>query len=765
MAVGHLVSAVERSLAFVALFALSATLGTSTAHAQGATFDQQYLHATAQNPGDVRFELRLKDGQNRFYQDELIEIELLFSSPASKKYRLSTGGCGGMRPGRQESERYHFDPSAGVSDPLENYYTQFFGYGGSCFSSSSFLEGTPHAVPRSLNDEFRFDRPGRYRLFAVVNWISEAPTTTEEEAAGWRPLKTASNVIDFEILPASAAWEAQTLDRALQILDSGNDETERRRACKVLRTLASPAAVVELIKRLDAGDAPPTCSFDFMAGLFGSPHRQLVVQSLEQRLVAPDQPVSTTYLRTLAHLVFLEENPEPLPPHPGPNHPGLAAWNRIVQERQKKQADTFLRHRGRLLAAFPQKYGAARGLTVGTLLEFGLRGETLGRELAAVFFDLPPSVQHSWVAWRWREIANPAMVPVLQRIYENPPSEIHQFRDLALRRIYQLDPEQGRRLILAEICREQPRVGIEVLSLLPEETLPELDDLLTSHLEEPRKKGWGIAGIHSALLERYATPEVLPRVKALVATDPPMSPNEMGVPLLAYFLRAEPAYGALLVLRAATAPCGIAFCYRTLLTEVGRLHASPTLDAVAIALLDHEDRSVAADAARLLGENGSPAARKALWERFGRWCEQWKDREADLRYRSDGYPFPAEVELERALKEALTNAKSWVLAPEDLAVLRSFCVTRNCLQELESLKRNWPSVIPIERGDYDGRVWRVGNFMLNSRPALKDKLAQFPSGTKFLWRAGDLQEGENERLFFELRDLIETHGSSLTRPQ
>ena len=87
------------------------------------------------------------------------------------------------------------------------------------------------------------------------------------------------------------------------------------------------------------------------------------------------------------------------------------------------------------------------------------------QELAAAFFDLPEADQDMMLRIRWEKCGGPAMIPVLKRIYQNPGAHIYPpTSGIALRRLYELDPVEGRRLIVSEIESAHPRVGIEALN-------------------------------------------------------------------------------------------------------------------------------------------------------------------------------------------------------------------------------------------------------------------------------------------------------------
>ena len=110
------------------------------------------------------------------------------------------------------------------------------------------------------------------------------------------------------------------LGAALQILGSKGSDMDRRKGCRMLRFLGTDLAVDEMIKRY--GESQWGCDFEFTAGLFGARDRERVVRLLEAGLRAADQPVSESYLRTLAVLTVYEQHPELRPARPAPPKAG-----------------------------------------------------------------------------------------------------------------------------------------------------------------------------------------------------------------------------------------------------------------------------------------------------------------------------------------------------------------------------------------------------------------------------------------------------------
>ena len=86
---------------------------------------------------------------------------------------------------------------------------------------------------------------------------------------------------------------------------------------------------------------------------------------------------------------------------------------------------------------------------------------TLRSEIAHLFLELPSGQQSELLGSQWEKIAGPEMIPVLQQIYDAAPETAGPARPIvatAVERLYELDPVQGRALLLDEMRRPVPRL-------------------------------------------------------------------------------------------------------------------------------------------------------------------------------------------------------------------------------------------------------------------------------------------------------------------
>ncbi len=217
------------------------------------TFVEQHARDVATNPADIRF-LLTTGGPSRFHSGERIPISLEFSSTSHEKYKLN--GASYDRSGRLPTEEFVLE-RADIVDPFEDY----FGIGvlggiGGGLRGYPVLDSTPYRIELVLNDWFRFDRPGLYRLYIKSHRLTRERATGE---AAERTVEFAavSNILQIEILPRDPGWEQSKLAEVQAILQSSSDEERHALAERELRFLGTPSAVRFELERARRSESSP----------------------------------------------------------------------------------------------------------------------------------------------------------------------------------------------------------------------------------------------------------------------------------------------------------------------------------------------------------------------------------------------------------------------------------------------------------------------------------------------------------------------------
>jgi hypothetical protein len=676
----------------------------------------------AASPDDASVRLSLKNGQTVFREGEIVDLVLEFTSETTNRYQLSTQTYD--RSGRLNAEAFCLTPTS--PDPLADYFgAEFLGFiGGGGFSYAG-LSAKPYVIAPALN-EWRSLRPGAYRLHVVSHRVSRA-ARKDEPGPGTVSVPLVSNVVAFEVVPASPDWQAETLAGATAALESPAKDVASRGA-RTLRFLGSAAATRELARRFWSLTDQPL-GWDLMFGLVGSPERQTAVDGLVAALTDPSHPVSMAVVTTLALLEIQSRADYVLPPY---DPAARDEWLRQRDRKTEAYHQLIAGYLRQLATAVDKKTGLARAVSLDTLLTELPAADPdrpgVRRALISSWDAMPIRLLNDVIGWRWNLVDDPAWLPVLRQIADRPPSAggaVDQFdRGAALRRLYELAPPEGRARILWEMKAPRTDVGLSVLSLLPDRVLPEIEEPILTRI-----RAGGRANLDFQLLARYATAGPLPELQRLYE---PRRGRWACIPqtaLLRYFLRVAPAYGVAEV-QDALGRRQFTGCFSFLLPDLKDAVAIPAIEDLAIAALDDAEPGVVSNAASALGRYGSAAAEAPLWRRLEAFHRQWQGRADELR----GGPridmtIQAEAMIESALVDALTQGQGWICGPDKLERIKDLTTPRR-QPILDARMTDWrPEAFDVSLSwPGDGSFsYRVGPYFGDSVDALLQKIAQLPS--------------------------------------
>ena len=272
----------------------------------------------------------------------------------------------------------------------------------------------------------------------------------------------------------------------------------------------------------------------------------------------------------------------------------------------------------------------------------------LAASIVADFRGLPTNMQTNLLLSRWNIVGSPALLPILREIYANP-LEPQAARDMAVRRIYELAPDEGRRIILAQLAQPYSSLSLSTLELLPDRSLPELNDMLASRAEAGQ--------IEDALILRYATGDIVRRVEqAYLKRNADFDRQKLphcGGALIYYFLKQDPSFGERELRGDMDKPGAFPVCYDIgfQFQSLDRNAYSPALERLAIEFLTSNKVPVKRGAAEVLGKYGSPAAEKPLWDTLEYFHSWWKGREREL----DDANGQESIQFERKIWDASRN--------------------------------------------------------------------------------------------------------------
>jgi hypothetical protein len=609
--------------------------------------------------------VHLPAGKSTYRVGEEIPLELEFRGTGDKDYNFWTGICGFFGHALSH-EMVAVTPSDGIDDPQTA--SPCGGIGGSCPGSWHPLDGTPLVIQVSLNDAVRFTRPGTYRVIVTS-------TRLERYSSQPAPVLTSAPV-DLTIVPMDEAWAAADVKTASDLVDHGGlaDVTH---GAALLRYLGTEAAARALVERFGA-----IAKVDWSIGdaLIASPHRALIVAQMEARVDAGTS-LDARFLPTMAELRVLLD----MPPSPG-DCAARSSREKVVQ------AGYNARWRAALGPATVATLGAELAQFQGNpspdlRQEIAADLEQHPTEAAEAFVALQPSTQQILLdpTFGWAYVNRPWILPALRQTYlawhASPmQNDFPGVGDFALRRLYELAPDEARPLILAEIRTGEHGIRYDALAILPDQSLPDLDAPLQARYASPTTDPRNVdRGTTAWLMARYGSPALLPFVTEVVSQRAPICVVESG--LMAYFLKYNPDAA----MERLDPTLDRRNMCRDPLPLLAARHWDDRVETVVLAQLMDADVGRASGAAGLLGSYGSGAVKQPLLDRLEKWSAAWQGRAAELVALSSTSTSPARIE--NSVTNALFQNERFALTKTDATHILALCVTDGCRTNVDALTR------------------------------------------------------------------------------
>lgn len=562
-------------LAWVFFLLAPRTLGAGT-------FDGRQARLVGENPPGLS--LAISFSKETYHLGERIPVTLRFANRTSADYVVNT------RIGRSlfPDITFHLDGPPGDScDPLATLCGSGVGNG---------LSGEERIGEYSqgfdLNEWIRFDAPGSYRLYCTSNRV-------HRERDRSKPVRLCSQIVNVTIIPAGEEFVRRTVRDAVGALES-DDHDVRRRAARRLRFLAAPEAVGALVPLF--GDR--VLSWEAYFGIVGSRDWKHAEKCLWNNLEIPDTVVDSNFIGALAHVSLPRED------YPVDwMHRDMEEIRRLGRELSARFSAAERKALKRLAGVLGRKQGRALAVSSWLLVQRDVEASGVRQSLAESFFHLVEAEQAGilgdgwWEKVRCREFRVP-LWKIVMSTWKREDWRFPQIHSLALLRYGEFEPKKARALIIEDISRIRPLLSGKALRSLPEESLPELEDVLVSHLLSRRADTKKIAG----LIERYATARVLPQVTKFYEKAAGRWASLTDKHLLGYWIKHDRKNGLAAVARAARLRgSGYSRGYTSVLKNVLSNYYGPDAEELAISFLDDVEPDVVIHVVRLLARKGTVA--------------------------------------------------------------------------------------------------------------------------------------------------------------
>ena len=708
----------------------------------------------SRNPANFDFPLRLV-APHPFHQGELIRVEARFPGPFFAPGQAPP-------PEQWQFTGFLLDPEAGCGS-LAKPCTLSPGAAFARIGPGPAV-GAREPVVYPLNDYVPALAPGHYRAAALVRKLVLNSRVPGSWSYGYAdpPSYAVSSTVEFEVTPASPAWNRETIAAARAVLQGPQPASReaydtRRAAAQQLQALDVPEAWRAAL------DALPAEKGILLTGLSETRRTAEVCELMQTRIPAPEQSVSSSYLYTVTRVCERAHLPAPPPPpsaavprrvavariSPTPPPPAPAAaprlspeWAAYIAKQRAYRSELLGRATAALASSLPGKRPEPQAAAFVALIE----------HVRQLRYADPPEPDPAWVAALTREfvrafpsvdearrryllelytstIGGPEVVPLVEAVLDQwRPGNYYEAPHAALAALHRAEPARARARVLAELTKPQTWLDTAQLELLPPSAVPPMDEALIEALAAAQRPGGWNPRLRMAAIAKYATRRALPRIRAIYESQQdPCQPE-----LAAYFVRVDPAYADRIFHRepwdmlAAAPRCAVQYFQRTPPLAMG-----PVLERYLAAYLMHRDVFVKTTAARMLGRHGSPAAAAPLWEAFRYFHQYWLGKGAELAGNGEG------VNLEVELRNALARSSGWLAGQADLRTIEALCTSDRCRAETSQDLRAWQGLPRIELTDQpDGVRATVAQYYgLETLKAVEAKLAQFPRGTHFVLAA------------------------------
>src|SRR5262245_18206117 len=171
-------------------------------------FVARHREVIRKNPEGVSFTLRLEDDKVQFKPGEVIRVEFSFTSDLPDTYDLDVATYD------RRKDKYFLDPKNGAVDPLKDHP---IGTGGGLSAVPPPLSEKPREMAFDLNEWFRFDQPGRFRLYVTAPRIQK-----KGDGMSVNGSDVTSKIVEFEILTYDDEWAGKEIAEYKGLNDSSS---------------------------------------------------------------------------------------------------------------------------------------------------------------------------------------------------------------------------------------------------------------------------------------------------------------------------------------------------------------------------------------------------------------------------------------------------------------------------------------------------------------------------------------------------------------
>jgi hypothetical protein len=636
------------------------------------------------SPDDIEFKIRFVGDKSSFHIGEPIEIEISYSTKIEKKYLGSwtspSPGLEGVTPTLTRTD--------GVLDLRA--VRDYMGFAGSILSSIGFLGSEPVTQRLELGDWYRFQKPGHYAVMIRSGEVSRAKGA--EEGGGREHLSLESNPLEFDVVATDPAWSMSELAEIERILEN-KENPERYRALHRLILLDTPPSVRKLVQLyLSKADVTDNSGDVVYRGLRESSQIDAIIPLLEAALSDPQVEPREGITDLLAGLQVRKELGV-LPPRPQ-DPAGQTEWKDRSDARTKIFQEYLTKANALVLQSIERRSGPERAAAIyqawftaerqnaSKPIEPGILSR-LRSEVLSAALGLGPGERVQILYSMWPRQPHGELRFIVVSLAESRRKEDSFYIDEGYKFWCEAWPQECSTAILSDAIHPGTPTSKNAVFLMAESEHPELDEILSGRLKDPRmlQDSWESQRA-AAIILRAGSRKLRPAVDEFLDkyVAQPRYGCEIEGYLIGYLFRTALADATKRF--AEETGSGNHPCASQLLRTLDTVRYSDELIPLAAKTLNSGELGSAGMAATFLGLRGPATIESVLWLRLETLREEWRERAAELRVADtgilDGGVREQAAQLEQALVSALVRGASWKLTPGEQERLQEGCLTEKC---------------------------------------------------------------------------------------
>ena len=361
------------------------------------------------------------------------------------------------------------------------------------FGIRNYLLNEPSTLQVILNEWMRFEKPGVYELYAA----SERRTSFATKVI--RNFSCNTSLSLSFLISSNLRFYRTICNGNIRNSNPPCRLYSRRPIAKRVNPLTKSSVFLDIEETIDPLTDRLTNSVNTnklfrncAKGLYASPFKKLVLDRMKARIDDPTVTIQRPFLERISYMACSLKHPDLLPTYSPDDEEAKQKHFKLARERSDSFRNFRIGYVKRMAEVRSNNEAVSKTRCLMICIDF-LRStspdqltewqkkiiEEFPQVVKTAFHQLTTAEQSHLISNYDEYLTIPEMLPIYLDVYRNtkwsPHGSTSSLLDGALTRIYQLDPEQGRKLILDEIQRSQPRVSLKCLDLLPDPELPGVD--------------------------------------------------------------------------------------------------------------------------------------------------------------------------------------------------------------------------------------------------------------------------------------------------